>query len=151
VDKKTLKSNFKVERWSESSLLPERPGIKTTRVEAEYSYFGDLNATSTIHLVMSYGPDGSASFVGIEVVEANTIGFTGSMVLEHRGAFRSGRVDTTIRLLSDSSTHDFNQVSGAGKVVCIFPDRNELSVTLSGRNHQKNRQETSQAEAGGKR
>ena len=62
---------------------------------------------------MSYAPDKSATYVGIEQIKGTVGGKRGSLVLLHEGAFEGGAATATMRVVS--GTDELADVTGGGK------------------------------------
>ena len=124
-----LHSPFSVVEWNETPLAPQEPGIPMTRVQARYRYTGDLQGTSTVHFVMTYTPDGSATFVGLECLTGTRAKQSGTLLIEHRGTFQSGRVHARIRVLQDHSLGTLATALAEGEVTCVHPNQNTMRLS----------------------
>ena len=77
-------------------------------------YSGDIDGVSSTEWLMAYAEDGSATFVGIEHVEATIAGRVGSLVLLHDGKFEDGAAKATLTVAKGSGTDGFASASGTG-------------------------------------
>ena len=62
---------------------------------------------------MSYAPDKSATYVGIEHITGTVGGRHGGLVLMHDGEFRDGVATAVLRIVS--GTGDLSGATGGGK------------------------------------
>ena len=70
----------------EPSAYDERPeGPALTRIHVEESFSGDITGDGLVEFLQAAGPDGSASFVGIERVTGELAGRRGTFLLQDAG------------------------------------------------------------------
>ena len=82
----TLQATFEIVTWDEKPV-EEWDGGKLTRASVTKRYSGDVEGDAILEYVMSYGPDGTAAFVGIERVTGTAGGRQGALVLHQVGLF----------------------------------------------------------------
>ena len=90
--------NTRIEATSEIAGWDETPfegsgdeGAKLTEALVKKRYSGEIDGESTTKWLMSYAPDKSATYVGIEHITGTVGGRRGGLVLMHDGEFRDVR------------------------------------------------------------
>src|ERR1700710_1978215 len=120
-----IKAEFQITSWDETPF-DEGTGIaKLTEALVSKEYSGDIGATSTTKWLMTYAPDQTAKFIGLERIKGTIGGKHGSLVLQHVGTFENGSADATLTVVS--GTNELKTVSGRGD----FKAAPAGSVTLS--------------------
>jgi hypothetical protein len=110
-----IRATFEIAGWDE---VPFDEGVgvaKLTRASVKKTYAGDITGSSATEWLMAYAPDKSAAFVGIERIKGTVGGRTGSLVLQHVGAFKDGAATATLTVLS--GTRALKGHAGTGKMV----------------------------------
>src|ERR1700722_4107627 len=110
----TISATFEVKSWDENPLFGDAVPPKLTRASVTKQYAGDIEGVSSTEWLMAYAEDGTASFVGVEHVEATIAGRTGSLVLLHVGKFEDGAATATLTVAKGSGTGEFASTSGTG-------------------------------------
>ncbi len=105
-------SAFRIKKWEEVPYLEGEDGRKLTRCSVEYLYEGDLSGESVLEYLMSYNPDGTGTFVGIERVEGSLKGKQGSFVFQHVGTFDATSVSGRLTIAPGSADGDLTGLSG---------------------------------------
>ncbi len=108
-------ATFQVVNWEESPFDHYAAGTKVTRAEVTKTYSGDVDGESITQWLMSYDEDGSATFVGMERLVGRIAGQTGSLVLQHVGAFEAGAAKADLSVTRGSGTEDLAGATGTGK------------------------------------
>jgi len=107
-----VKAEFEIASWDETPF-DEAVGVaKLTEALVEKKYSGDIEATSTTKWLMSYAPDKTATFVGIERIKGTVGGKHGSLVMLHDGDFKDGAATATLRIVS--GTDELKGLTGKG-------------------------------------
>jgi hypothetical protein len=107
-----IKAEFKVTSWDETPF-DEGTGIaKLTEALVSKEYSGDIEGTSATKWLMTYSPDQTAAFIGLERIKGTIAGRHGSLVLQHVGTFESGSADATLTVVS--GTNELKSVTGRG-------------------------------------
>ena len=90
---------FEVTSWDEHPFDEAIETPKVTEAVVGKSYTGGIEGTSSTRWLMSYAPDETATFVGIELI-SGTVGDTeGTLVLQHVGEFRDGAATATLTVV----------------------------------------------------
>jgi Protein of unknown function (DUF3224) len=100
---------FKLAHWDESAYV-EHDGVKLTRAKFDKVYEGEIAGKSTTESLMAYAPDGSASFVGLELFEGTIRGRKGTLVIQAAGTSRDGIVESRGHVVA--GTGELRDVTG---------------------------------------
>ncbi len=109
----TLKGVFRVASWDEHACA-EREGRRLTRASVSQRFDGGIAGDGSAEWLMAYQPDGTARFVGFQLVEGEVEGRHGTFVLETAGEFDGhvARWDATV--LAGSQTGELQELTGQG-------------------------------------
>jgi hypothetical protein len=110
----TLNGAFKVATWSEDAY-DERDGRRLTRASVTQRFEGDIAGDGAAEWLMAYQPDGTARFVGLQLVEGVLGGRRGTFVLETAGQFDGGVARWDATVVAGSSTGELTDLTGAGR------------------------------------
>ena len=72
----------------ERDAYDERDGRRLTRASVTQRFEGDITGDGSSEWLMAYQPDGSARFVGLQLVEGEVAGRRGTFVLQNAGRVR---------------------------------------------------------------
>jgi hypothetical protein len=112
------KANFSVKSWDEKTWdgnsASEVAGEKLTHASVTCTYTGDITGESQLQYLMSYRPDGSGSFVGIERIEGAIGNRSGSFILQHSGTFEGQNVKGAVFIVPGSGEGDLKTIRGGG-------------------------------------
>ncbi|HEX3546602.1 MAG TPA: DUF3224 domain-containing protein [Mycobacterium sp.] len=108
-----IEARFEIASWDETPFEDGDETTKLTEALVTTRYEGDIQGTSTTKWLMTYAPDNSALYVGIEHIKATVAGKDGSMVLLHDGTYRDGVATAELRVAS--GTDGLANVAGTGK------------------------------------
>ena len=105
-----IEATFDITGWDEKPIV-EWEGGKLTRASVSVTYSGGLVGSSVVEYLMSYAPDGSVAYVGMERVD----GTAGGLVLRHIGTFVNGAATSELTVVGGSG--DFEGAAGTGRMV----------------------------------
>ena len=108
-----IEAEFEIARWEETPFEDGDDATKLTEALVAKRYIGDITGTSTTKWLLTYRPDKSALFVGVEFITGTIGGIQGGMVLLHDGEYRDGVAAAELRVTS--GTHGLAAVAGTGK------------------------------------
>jgi hypothetical protein len=110
----TLNGGFEVASWDENAY-DERGARRLTRAAVSQTFIGDIAGSGSAEWLMAYRQDGTARFVGLQLVEGEVAGRTGTFVLETSGDFdgQVARWDATV--VAGSPTGELRDLVGRGK------------------------------------
>ena len=103
---------FAIESWEET-VVEEVPTLKRAVVTKRYQ--GDLEGEGTAVYQMLGRSDGSAVFVGFEIVTGSLGGKSGSFVFEHRGTFEDGAVKSVWGVVPGTAKAQLTGLQGEGR------------------------------------
>jgi hypothetical protein len=121
-----LEATFDITGWDEKPIA-EWEGGKLTRASASTKYAGGMVGESVVEYVMSYGPDGSVAYVGMERVNGTAAGRPGGLVLRHIGTFSDGVARSDLTVVGGSG--DFEAAAGSGTMVADHAGRVTLDLS----------------------
>jgi len=107
-------ATFEVKAWDEKPYAEFDGGRKLTRASVKKSFHGDIEGESSMEYLMTYGKDGSASFVGMERVVGRVGDRSGSFVLQHSGTFAGGIAKASLFVVPGSGTGELSGLRGEG-------------------------------------
>jgi hypothetical protein len=112
--KQNANARFAITNWDEKpySEGPDLP--KLTRASVTKTFTGDIEGEGHVEYLMMYRRDGSATFVGLERIDARIGDKTGSFVLQRSGAFEGGQAKETYSVVPGSATGDLAGLVGDG-------------------------------------
>jgi hypothetical protein len=105
-------AEFKIEDWKEAPFSEVEQGGKLTRASVRKSYTGEIEGEGVLEYLMSYKPDGSAEFVGLERVSGRIGDHPGSFVLQHSGKFENGAMTQKSVVVAGSGTATLADLRG---------------------------------------
>ena len=85
-----------------------------TRTSVTKTFSGDIEGDGHVEYVMTYRPDGSAAFVGLERIVATIAGRTGSFALQRTGVFENGQAKESFAIVEGSGTGALAGLRGEG-------------------------------------
>lgn len=121
---------IEIKGWDEKTWdgKPQKdvPGAKLTHAIVKHTLHGDIEAEGTVHFLMSYRDDGSASFVGLQQVVGSLGGRSGSFVLQITGTFEGDTARSNWLVVLGSATGDLRGLRGEGDSVVRHDDSQPL-------------------------
>ncbi len=105
---------FQVTGWDENPYEEFEDGSKLTKAKVSQRYEGDLSGEGSVEFLMSHATNGTASFVGLELITGTLSGKTGSFIIQHIGTFDSNGACSSWTILSESGTGELAGICGKG-------------------------------------
>lgn len=109
-----LKGVFQITGWDEKAYSENEDGTKQSHAKIIQTYSGAIEGSSELQYLMSYQPDGSAVFVGFEVVSGSISGKSGSFVIQHTGKFALGVASSNFIIVPQSGKGELTDITGNG-------------------------------------
>jgi hypothetical protein len=109
----TMNGGFQVASWNENAY-DERDGRRLTKASVTQHFEGAISGKGSSEWLMAYQPDGSAHFVGLQLVDGEVAGRQGSFVLETTGDFDGTVARWTARVVAGSPTGELTDLTGGG-------------------------------------
>src|SRR5689334_13977927 len=108
-----LEANFTLDNWQNDLLPSVDGGPDTGRAEADKVYTGDLEATSTVFMLMTSG-DGGAAYLAQERIAGTLAGREGTFVLQHGAVAVDGETASSwASVVPGSGTGELTSLVGA--------------------------------------
>jgi len=107
----TASGRFDLTRWDEETYSDEG-GVRLVAVSNAKTFEGGISGTSTTRLLQALAKEGSAAYVGIELVAATVGGRTGTFVLQHSAVGSAAVGSMTVAVVPDSGTGELAGISG---------------------------------------
>jgi hypothetical protein len=107
-------ATFKTQSWDEAPYREIEGEPKMTRVTTTKTFEGDIEGEGSVEYLMMYRADGTASFVGLEVVVGRIGDRSGSFVLQHLGDYEGGKAKASWRVVPGSATGELAGLKGVG-------------------------------------
>jgi len=107
------KGTFEVKMTAEPPFS-DHEGISLGRATFEKTFRGDLDATSTVHMIGARNANvpTSAGYVALERVTGTLAGRRGTFVLQHNGIMNRGKGSLDCTVVPDSGTGELSSLSG---------------------------------------
>ena len=112
--KTTASATFLIKSWDEKPYGERADLPKMTRATVVKTYRGDIEGEGHVDYLMVYRADGSATFVGLERIEGQLAGRTGTFVLQRTGVFENGQAKESYSVVRDSATGELSGLRGDG-------------------------------------
>jgi hypothetical protein len=123
----TLNGSFQVASWDESPY-EEREGRRLTRASVTQHFEGDIAGEGSAQWLMAYQTNGTARFVGLQLVDGEVAGRRGTFVLETIGEFDGTMARWEAGVVAGSSTGELAELTGRGRFEA--PHGSEASYEL---------------------
>jgi hypothetical protein len=94
-----ISAAFEVTSWDEHAFDDSDGGVKLTEAVVAKAYTGDIDGTSSTRWLMTYAPDETAVFIGLERITGRVGDAEGTLVLQHVGEFRDGAATATLTVV----------------------------------------------------
>jgi len=107
------KGTFEVKMTAEPPFS-DHEGVSLGRATFEKTFRGDLDATSTVHMIGARNANvpTSAGYVALERVTGTLAGRNGTFVLQHNGIMNRGKGSLDCTVVPDSGTGELSGLSG---------------------------------------
>ena len=106
---------FQVTGGGEDAYHEQEDGPKLARVTGSQRFTGDIEGEGSVEWLMCYAEDGTARFVGMQLVRGVIDGRKGSVVLETVGEFDGGKARGRWTVIPGSATGDLAGITGEGR------------------------------------
>jgi Protein of unknown function (DUF3224) len=108
---------FTVASWEETTYQELTGDAKLTKATVTFGLAGDLTGAATWDALMCYRPDGTAVYVGMQLVNGQLAGVDGSFVVQAEGEFADGEARSRWKIVDGSGTGGFAGLTGTGSAV----------------------------------
>jgi hypothetical protein len=127
----TIAATFDVTDWDEHEFDRHAGAGKLTKAKVTKSYHGDISAKSLTEWLMSYGDDGTASFVGLERIIGTVGEREGTLVVQHVGRFEDGAAKAELTVVAGSCSGDLSAARGSGTFVADPAGKVSLQLSFA--------------------
>lgn len=110
----SAKGTFEIESWDEKPYAEPGEGVKLTRAEVKERFSGDLEGAGSSQSLMCYRADGTATYVGLQLIEGSVGGRAGSFVLQVDGGYDGTNAKATWTVVTGSATGELTGLEGSG-------------------------------------
>ena len=130
----TLSGSFQVASWDESAY-EEREGRRLTKASVTQRFEGDIAGEGSAEWLMAYQQNGTARFVGLQLVDGELAGRRGTFVLETVGEFDGAVARWEAGVVSGTATGELTELTGRGRFEAPHGSQAsyELELELPGR------------------
>jgi Protein of unknown function (DUF3224) len=104
---------FRVASWDEAACQ-ESQDRRLTRASVSQAFEGGISGEGSAEWLMAYNQDGTARFVGFQVVEGELEGRRGTFVMETAGEFDGQVARWQASVLPGSQTGELQELDGGG-------------------------------------
>ena len=112
--KKSANARFAIKNWDEKSYSEGQDLQRLARASVTKTFTDDIEGEGQVEYLMMYRSDGSAAFVGLELVIGRIGGKTGTFVLQRVGVFESGQAKESYSVIPGSATGELSGLRGDG-------------------------------------
>ena len=115
--KKESTCTFKITGWDEKPYEELEGGARLTRAKVSQAYQGGIHGDGVVEYLMAHAADGTARFVGMELVKGMLDGKSGSFVIQHVGTYDTGGARSSWSIVPGSGTGALKDITGQGSYV----------------------------------
>lgn len=123
-----IEAEFEITGWEETDLSDE--DVRIYRTEVTKTYSGGIEGTSQSWLVMTTTPEGSAAYVGLELMNVQIGDREGTFVLKHHATATSEGQEGTWAIVPGSGTEDFANSAGTAEITVDEDGTHTLTLNL---------------------
>jgi hypothetical protein len=108
------KGSFQITSFNEDTYEDRGNGAKLTHASGDQAFSGDIEGDGQVHWLMSYRPDKTATYVGLQRIEGEIGGRKGSFIIEATGDFDGAASRGNWSVIPSSGTGDLKGITGTG-------------------------------------
>jgi hypothetical protein len=105
---------FRVSSMEEDTYQPLEQGGKLTRARGDQAFSGDIQGDGHVEWLMCYRADGSARFIGHQLMSCSVEGRRGTFVIEATGEFSGKTSKGDWEIIPGSGTGELAGIRGDG-------------------------------------
>ncbi|MFN2519423.1 MAG: DUF3224 domain-containing protein [Candidatus Limnocylindria bacterium] len=113
--KARVEATFDITGWDDQPY-DEQDGVKLSRTRVTKIFHGGIEGESTAELLMAFGHDGSAAYVGFERISGRIDGRPGSFVLHHNATASAGTQSADWTVVPGSGTGELVGLRGTARI-----------------------------------
>jgi hypothetical protein len=108
------KGSFQITSFNEDTYEDRGSGAKLTHAWGDQAFSGDIEGEGQVHWLMSYRPDKTATYVGLQRIKGEIGGRKGSFIIEATGDFDGAASRGDWSVIPSSGTDDLKGITGTG-------------------------------------
>lgn len=108
------KGSFQITSFNEDTYEDRGEGAKLTHASGDQAFSGDIEGEGQVHWLMSYRPDKTATYVGLQRIRGSIGGRNGSFIIEATGDFDGAASRGDWSVIPSSGTDDLKGITGTG-------------------------------------
>jgi len=108
------KGSFQITSFNEDTYEDRGSGAKLTHAWGDQAFSGDIEGEGQVHWLMSYRPDKTATYVGLQRIKGEIGGRKGSFIIEATGDFDGAASRGNWSVIPSSGTDDLKGITGTG-------------------------------------
>ena len=108
-------ARFDITGWDDQPY-DEHEGVKLSRTRVTKTFSGGIEGESTAELLMAFGHDGSAAYVGFERISGRVDGRAGTFVLHHSASASGGEQSAEWSVVPGSGTEELRGLRGRARI-----------------------------------
>ena len=109
---KTATGGFEIASWDEDTYEELDGGARLARAAVTQKFTGDVTGDGRVQWLMAYRADGTAYFVGLQLVRGAVGGRDGAFVLETHGEFDGKVASWSASVVPGSATGELDGLKG---------------------------------------
>lgn len=106
--------SFQITSFDEDTYEDRGGGAKLTHAWGDQAFSGDVEGDGQVHWLMSYRPDRTATYVGLQRIKGAVGGRRGSFVIDASGEFDGAASRGSWSIIPASGTGDLKDITGSG-------------------------------------
>lgn len=106
--------SFQITSFNEDTYEDRGDGAKLTHAWGDQAFIGDIEGDGQVHWLMSYRPDGTATYVGLQRIKGAIGGRRGSFVIDASGEFDGAASRGSWSIIPAAGTGDLKNITGNG-------------------------------------
>jgi Protein of unknown function (DUF3224) len=110
----TATGTFEINGWDEKPYAEMEGGRKLTRASVKQAFAGDIEGDGAVEWLMCYRDDGTANWCGLQRIDGQVGGRTGTFVLQMAGTFDGQVAKGDWFVVPGSATGDLRSLEGTG-------------------------------------
>ncbi len=126
--RRTVTSAFTTANWAEREIAGPAHALRHGMLQYGVSYFGEISGTSTVDLLVIYGPGGHRTYVGYEFFEGAIGPQSGTVVFEHRGEIGPAGANSRLHVVPGTATGSLADLALSGQT--FVPEDGEGMIAL---------------------
>jgi hypothetical protein len=108
------KGSFQITSFNEDTYEDRGSGAKLTHAWGDQAFSGDIEGDGSVHWLMSYRPNKTATYVGLQRIKGEIGGRKGSFIIEATGDFDGAASRGDWSVIPSSGTDELKGITGTG-------------------------------------